>query len=326
VLRSDLDQRADSTVSATGAGRRILQYVPPAVSGQSTGAPRHRPQYQRWVEAHAKTWGTPIVEAPVGWRDKFVDPYFRRPKPDQVVVIVKGREPARILTAIGKDDRWHLQHAQRWIVQYNFYVNDAEWGRMFVRLCPYFPFSARVCLNQHHWLATRMRAEEIRFRQESNAFLTCLTLPLSAQRRPGGCVIETRGHLQTQFLLSATQRPNRQTLPRKPTIRYTTVCQESHPQLLSNVLQLLFRVRRPRLDPVRLHEIGEQFVLVHVLFFDEAESICIEERLGEKAVETETNTTILHAVSLATPGWRISLLHPDHRQRLARPHCETRRR
>ena len=130
-------------------------------------------QYQRWVIARAKAWGTPIVEAPAGRRDEFVEPYFRRAKPDQVVVIVKGREPARILTAIGKDDRWHLQYARRWVIQYNFYLNDAEWGRMFVRLCPNFPFSARVCLNQHHWLATRMRAEGIRFRQESNAFPTC---------------------------------------------------------------------------------------------------------------------------------------------------------
>ena len=130
-------------------------------------------QYQRWVTAQAKAWRAPIVEAPAGRRDAFVEPYFRRAKPDQVVVIVKGREPARILTAVGKDDRWHLQYARRWVDQYNFYLNDAEWGRMFVRLCPYFPFSARVCLNQHHWLATRMRAEGIRFRQESNAFLTC---------------------------------------------------------------------------------------------------------------------------------------------------------
>ena len=130
-------------------------------------------QYQRWVIAQAKTWRTPIVEAPAGRRDAFVEPYFRRAKPEQVVVIVKGREPARILTAIGTDDRWHLQYARRWIVQYNFYLHDAEWGRMFVRLCPYFPFSARVCLNQHHWLATRMRAEGMRFRQVSNAFLTC---------------------------------------------------------------------------------------------------------------------------------------------------------
>lgn len=130
-------------------------------------------QYQRWVTAQAKAWRAPIVEAPTGRRDAFVEPYFRRAKPDQVMVIVKGREPARILTAIGKADRWHLQYARRWIDQYNFYLHDAEWGRMFVRLCPYFPFSARVCLNQHHWLATRMRAEGIRFRQESNAFLTC---------------------------------------------------------------------------------------------------------------------------------------------------------
>jgi hypothetical protein len=130
-------------------------------------------QYHRWVTAQAKAWRAPIVEAPAGRRDAFVEPYFRRAKPDQVVVIVKGREPARILTAIGKADRWHLQYARRWVDQYNFYLSDAEWGRMFVRLCPYFPFSARVCLNQHHWLATRMRAKGIRFRQESNAFLTC---------------------------------------------------------------------------------------------------------------------------------------------------------
>jgi hypothetical protein len=80
-----------------------------------------------------------------------------------------------MLIAIGKkaENRWHLAFAQRWVVHYNFYVNDAHWGRMFVRICPYFPFSARVCLNQHHWLATRMRAEGISFRQETNAFLTC---------------------------------------------------------------------------------------------------------------------------------------------------------
>ncbi|MGH9201662.1 MAG: hypothetical protein ACRD2A_10560, partial [Vicinamibacterales bacterium] len=130
-------------------------------------------QYQRWVIARAAEWGTPIVDAPAGRRDTFVEPYFRRAKPDAVVVIVKGREPARILTAIGKGDRWHLQYARRWVIQYNFYVHDAKWGRMFVRLCPYFPFSARVCLNQHHWLATRMRAEGITFRQATNAFLSC---------------------------------------------------------------------------------------------------------------------------------------------------------
>lgn len=130
-------------------------------------------QYQHWVTVQAARWHAPIIDAPAGRRDDFVDRYFHRATADQIVVILKGREPARILTAIGKDDRWHLQYARRWVLQYNFYLLDREWGRMFVRLCPYFPFSARVCLNQHHWLANRLRTEDIAFRQCGNALLTC---------------------------------------------------------------------------------------------------------------------------------------------------------
>jgi hypothetical protein len=132
-------------------------------------------QFGYWVKNRSGKWGAPILDAPEGRRDEFVEPYFRKAKPDQVVVILKAREPARIMTAIGsaKENRWHLQIAQRWVIQYNFYVNDARWGRMFVRMCPYFPFSARVCLNQHHWLANRLSEEGIRFEKTSNAFLKC---------------------------------------------------------------------------------------------------------------------------------------------------------
>ena len=112
-------------------------------------------QFHGWVKNRSQKWNAPGLEAPEGRHDELVATYFRHAKPDQLVFILKAREPARILAAIGKpqDNRWHLQLAQRWVVQYNFYVNDRHWGRMFVRLCPYFPFSARVCLNQHHWLA-----------------------------------------------------------------------------------------------------------------------------------------------------------------------------
>jgi hypothetical protein len=132
-------------------------------------------QVHHWVKNRSVTWGAPILDAPDGRRDEFVEPYFHRAQPDEVVVILKAREPARILIAIGNkvENRWHLTFAQRWVVHYNFYINDRHWGRMFVRVCPYFPFSARVCLNQHHWLAARLRAEGIAFRQRANAFLSC---------------------------------------------------------------------------------------------------------------------------------------------------------
>jgi hypothetical protein len=137
-------------------------------------------QFQYGVKNRSEKWGAPILEPPDGdgdehRRDRLLDAYFQNAQPNQVVAILKAREPARILVAIGdKDnDSPHLEYKQRWVNQFNFYLNDARWGRMFVRMCPYFPFSARVCLNQHHWLAVRMREEGIDFQQTSNAFLKC---------------------------------------------------------------------------------------------------------------------------------------------------------
>ena len=125
-------------------------------------------QFQYWLKNRSEKWDAPILEPSDGTgddsrRDKLMDPYFVNAKPNQVVAILKAREPARILAAIGDrdNDSPHLEYKQRWVNQFNFYLNDPHWGRMFVRMCPYFPFSARVCLNQHHWLAIRMREEGI---------------------------------------------------------------------------------------------------------------------------------------------------------------------
>jgi len=113
--------------------------------------------FQKWLKGWTENARVPVLDAPKGRRDEFVEPYFKRAKPDAIVVVLKAREPARIMIAIGDKttDRWHLELSQRWVVQYNVYINDARWGRMFIRMCPYLPFSARVCLNQHHWLANR---------------------------------------------------------------------------------------------------------------------------------------------------------------------------
>jgi len=132
-------------------------------------------RFQQWLASWVQRRDIPVLDAPKGRRDEFVEPYFKDVKPDEVVAVLKAREPARIMIAIGDRaaNRWHLQFAERWVVQYNFYINDAQWGRMFVRMCPYLPFSARVCLNQHHWLANRMREEGVDFRQSANAFMGC---------------------------------------------------------------------------------------------------------------------------------------------------------
>ncbi len=96
-------------------------------------------QYPNWVKNRSQKWGAAMVEAPEEQRrDDFVKPYFPRAKPDQVVVILKAREPAGIMTATGnkKENKWHLETKLRWVDPYNFYLNDAGWGPMLLRVCP----------------------------------------------------------------------------------------------------------------------------------------------------------------------------------------------
>jgi len=45
---------------------------------------------------------------PPSRRHDFVDRYFRRAQPDQVVANIKSTRPS-IMTAIGKDHSWHLE-------------------------------------------------------------------------------------------------------------------------------------------------------------------------------------------------------------------------
>ena len=86
-----------------------------------------------------------------------------------IAVILKSRENARIAasypTASGGN---RIEVYTRFVWQYYFYVRDQDWGRMFLRICPYFPFNARIYLNQHEWLARRLQEEGIFFRKAAN--------------------------------------------------------------------------------------------------------------------------------------------------------------
>lgn len=132
-------------------------------------------RYHQWVRTQAERWKVPILEYPEGRREDIVAPYFTHAQPDRMVAIIKSREPANILVSIGgRDSRGcHLDRKLRWVVQYNFYLNDRELGPLFIRMCPYFPFPARVCVNQHHWIAGQLKRLGIPFQKSDNAFSRC---------------------------------------------------------------------------------------------------------------------------------------------------------
>ncbi len=104
-------------------------------------------QFQFWVKNRSEKWGAPILDPPQGEgddsrRDRLLDAYFQKAKPNQVVAILKAREPARILVAIGSKNNAspHLEYKQRWVNQFNFYVNDARWAACSYACVPTYRF------------------------------------------------------------------------------------------------------------------------------------------------------------------------------------------
>lgn len=133
-------------------------------------------EYHAKVQRLAEEQDIAIVQPPKGVRrEEWVEPFYRRLHGDPgIAVILKNREAARIAVSYPtKSGGYHIELMQRFVDQYYFYIQDAEFGKMFVRLCPYLPFNGRMLINGHEWLACQMRSENIRFRQHGNAFLTC---------------------------------------------------------------------------------------------------------------------------------------------------------
>lgn len=130
--------------------------------------------YHQFVQALAAEHHVEIVEPPKEVRrEDWVEPFFQRLHGQPGVgVILKSRENARVAVSFPKQGN-HIELLNRFVWQYYFYLQDRDFGRMFIRICPYFPFNSRICINGHEWLACRLRDEGIRFQQCGNAFRNC---------------------------------------------------------------------------------------------------------------------------------------------------------
>jgi hypothetical protein len=132
--------------------------------------------YHQWVTDKAQQAGVPIIDAPTDSnvrRHDWVQPYFKQLGSGYgTAVILKAREQARVIASFSSRN-YHLETVTRLVNLYYFYLRDPQGGQLFLRLCPYFPFNAQLCLNGHEFLAQRLRQEGICFRQQDNAFLDC---------------------------------------------------------------------------------------------------------------------------------------------------------
>ena len=127
--------------------------------------------YHQWLDGQAEQSGIAVVEPQKGIRrEAWVEPYFQQlGNRHGIAVVLKAREQERMAVAKAK----HLDFERRLIYLYYFYINDSTCGRMFLRICPYFPFSIQVWINGHNWLECQLRQEGIAYEKRDNLFVAC---------------------------------------------------------------------------------------------------------------------------------------------------------
>jgi hypothetical protein len=97
---------------------------------------------------------------------------------DAVVFIGIAQEKAKAFSARrlpGKRALFEFTRTKSVIPNYYyFYLDDAEWGECFIKVCSYAPWGLKVYLNGHEWLKRQLAKEGIGFEALDNGFLSCV--------------------------------------------------------------------------------------------------------------------------------------------------------
>jgi hypothetical protein len=132
------------------------------------------------IRRHAADHGVPWVDFAKGQRkdDVMHDHLARFTGAEGVVFIGRAQEKTNLFRTEKRRDA--DGRAYPWIVQttgvvnhFYFYCVDDDFGPFFIKFCSYFPYTARLCVNGHHWAQRQAAKAGIGFTAMDNAFAAC---------------------------------------------------------------------------------------------------------------------------------------------------------
>ena len=69
--------------------------------------------------------------------------------------------------------RFDFARKQVFVKHYYFYFEDEEWGPGFLKVCSYFPFAMKLCVNGHEWAKVQAAKQGLAFTELDNGFRAC---------------------------------------------------------------------------------------------------------------------------------------------------------
>jgi len=131
------------------------------------------------VKQYADENDIPIIPFERGQRKDTIAAEMRRRYPvrDGVVFIGIAQEKASAFKGRKKKQKGYVgfdySRQPVFVNHYYFYINDEEFGPVFIKICSYVPFPMKACLNGHEWAKRQLEKRGIAYESLDNGFLSC---------------------------------------------------------------------------------------------------------------------------------------------------------
>jgi hypothetical protein len=93
---------------------------------------------------------------------------------DGIVFIGVAQEKAKAFRGKKVDGQFEFDRDKTvYVNHYYFYIDDEDFGPLFVKVCSYAPWGIKLCLNGHEWAKRQLEKRKIAYEALDNGFLSC---------------------------------------------------------------------------------------------------------------------------------------------------------
>jgi hypothetical protein len=93
---------------------------------------------------------------------------------DGVVFIGVAQEKAQAFQGKKIDGQFQFTRDKTvYVNHYYFYIDDDDFGPLFIKVCSYAPWGTKLCLNGHEWAKRQLEKKGIAYEALDNGFLSC---------------------------------------------------------------------------------------------------------------------------------------------------------
>src|ERR1700691_2910578 len=142
----------------------------PVVLGQVTE------KFRAAVKAQAEQQQIPVYQFNHKERKDDIANDFRRQRGvhDQIVFIGVAQEKAQAFNGKKVNGRFEFDRDKAvYVNHYYFYIDDEDFGPLFIKVCSYAPWGIKLCLNGHECAKRQLEKKRIHDEALDNGFLSC---------------------------------------------------------------------------------------------------------------------------------------------------------